>query len=252
MRRKLLLGNWKMNKTISEAKAFAKEAKELGKEARAHKIDMGVCVPYLCLESVKKILKSSLIVASQNVHYLEKGAYTGEISIPMLKEINIGYCLLGHSERREYDNETSEKCNLKMKALFANNMIPIYCCGESLETFNEGKTKAFVKEQIVTGLKDISAEDVKKLVIAYEPIWSIGTGKNASKEIAEEICKFIRKVLRELYDTKTANKVRILYGGSVKPENIREYLSQKNVDGALVGGASLDINSYRQLLVNIE
>ena len=111
----------------------------------------------------------------------------------MLKEINIGYCLLGHSERREYDNETSEKCNLKMKALFANNMIPIYCCGESLETFNEGKTKAFVKEQIVTGLKDISAEDVKKLVIAYEPIWSIGTGKNASKEIAEEICKFIRK-----------------------------------------------------------
>ncbi len=252
MRRKLLLGNWKMNKTVSEAKEFAKEVKPLAKEARAHHIDIGICVPYLCLEPVKKILKNSMIVGSENVHYLESGAYTGEISIPMLKDINISWSLVGHSERREYDNETSEKCNKKILALLANNMIPVYCCGESLETFEAGKTKQFVKEQIITGLKDVSAEDVKKVVIAYEPIWSIGTGKNASSEIAEDVCKFIRKIIRQLYDTKTANKVRILYGGSVKPNNIREYLSQKDVDGALVGGASLKFESYHELLTNIE
>lgn len=241
-----------MNKTVSETKTFVNEIKELGKEAKKHKIDIGVCVPYLSLEATKKILKKSMIVASQNVHYLSSGAYTGEISIPMLEDININASLIGHSERRMYDNETNEKCNLKILALLKAGMTPIYCCGESLETFEKGETKAFVKEQIVKGFKDVDIADATKVIVAYEPIWSIGTGKNASKEIAEDVCKFIRKVLKELYDTKTASKIRILYGGSVKPNNIKDYLSEKDVDGALVGGASLKADSFKELLENIE
>lgn len=252
MRRKLLLGNWKMNKTVTESIEFAKGAKELGKEAKAHKIDIGICVPYLSLQSVKKIVKKSLFVGAENVHFEDHGAFTGEVSIPMLKDINIDMSLVGHSERRTYDNETNEKCNKKILALLANNMTPVYCCGESLETFENGKTKEFVKEQIIEGFKDVSLEDATKVIVAYEPIWSIGTGKNASSDIAEDICAFIRKTLRGLYGAKTANKIRILYGGSVKPNNIKEYLAQKDVDGALVGGASLKLDSYTELLRNIE
>ena len=240
-----------MNKTPSEAVEFCKEAKELGKLARANKVDMGICVPYVDLVPVKKILKKSLIVGAENCHYLEKGAYTGEISIPMLKDIGIDWCIIGHSERRTYDNETSEKCNKKILALLANGIIPVYCCGESLETFEANKTKEFVEEQIVTGFNDVSYDDAAKVVIAYEPIWAIGTGKNASKEIAEDICGFIRNVIAKLYDRKVANKVRILYGGSVKPATVKEYLTQKDIDGALVGGASLDVNSYKELLTSL-
>ncbi|HKL73175.1 MAG TPA: triose-phosphate isomerase [Candidatus Onthovivens sp.] len=251
MRRKLLLGNWKMNKTVAEATFFATEAKTLGKEAKKHKIDMGICVPFTALSAVKKILKKSLIVGAQNCHHLNSGAYTGEISIPMLQELNIDTCLVGHSERREYNNETNETCNLKLKALLAAQMTPVYCCGESLTVFEEGNTKTFVKEQIEKGFEGISAEDAIKVIVAYEPIWSIGTGKNASKEIAEDVIAFIRKTLKNLYGTKISNKIRILYGGSVKPNNIKEYLSQKNIDGALVGGASLDATSYKELLTNL-
>ena len=251
MRRKLLLGNWKMNKTVSEAKEFALNAKDLGKLAKQNKVDMGICVPYIDLAPVKKILKNSLIVGAENCHELDHGAYTGEVSIPMLLDLGITWCIIGHSERRTYYNETSEVCNKKILALLKNNMVPVYCCGESLETYEEGKTKEFVKEQIIKGFKDVSKEDAIKVVIAYEPIWSIGTGKNASKEIAEDVCKFIRKTIKDLYDTKTSNKVRILYGGSVKPNNIKEYLYCDNIDGALVGGASLDVNSYKELLTNL-
>lgn len=251
MRRKLLLGNWKMNKTVSEAKEFALNAKDLGKLAKQNKVDMGICVPYIDLAPVKKILKNSLIVGAENCHELDHGAYTGEVSIPMLLDLGITWCIIGHSERRTYYNETSEACNKKILALLKNNMVPVYCCGESLETYEEGKTKEFVKEQIIKGFKDVSKEDAAKVVIAYEPIWSIGTGKNASKDIAEDVCKFIRKTIKDLYDTKTSNKVRILYGGSVKPNNIKEYLYCDNIDGALVGGASLDVNSYKELLTNL-
>ena len=251
MRRKLLLGNWKMNKTVSEAKEFALNAKDLGKLAKQNKVDMGICVPYIDLAPVKKILKNSLIVVAENCHELDHGAYTGEVSIPMLLDLGITWCIIGHSERRTYYNETSEACNKKILALLKNNMVPVYCCGESLETYEEGKTKEFVTEQIIKGFKDVSKEDAAKVVIAYEPIWSIGTGKNASKEIAEDVCKFIRKTIKDLSDTKTSNKVRILYGGSVKPNNIKEYLYCDNIDGALVGGASLDVNSYKELLTNL-
>lgn len=251
MRRKLLLGNWKMNKTLPESIEFAKAAKDIAKLAKANKVDMGVATPYICLRDVKKIVKKGLIVSAENVSQFDHGAYTGEISIPMLKSIDIDWAIIGHSERREYDNETSEKCNAKILALLANKMTPVYCCGESLETFEAGKTKEWIKNQIETGLQNVSEEDMKKVVIAYEPIWSIGTGKNASTEIAEDICGYIRKIVRKLYGAKVANKVRILYGGSVKPANIKEYLGQKDIDGALVGGASLEIESFKALLTNI-
>ncbi|MFA6755854.1 MAG: triose-phosphate isomerase [Bacilli bacterium] len=251
MRRKLLLGNWKMNKTLPEAIEFAKEAKDLGALAKKNKVDMGVCCPYIDLFAVKKIVKNKLIVGSENVHYLDHGAYTGEVSIPMLKSIDINWAIVGHSERRTYDNETSEKCNLKIKALLANEMTPVYCCGETLETYEAGNTKEFVKEQIVNGFKDIDEAIASKVVIAYEPIWSIGTGKNASKEIAEDICAYIRGIIRKLYGAKVSNHIRILYGGSVKPENVKEYLSQNDIDGALVGGASLKVDSFKALLTNI-
>ena len=250
MRRKLLLGNWKMNKLAAEAKEFAVASKPLVAKARANKIDIGVAPTYMSLATVRKYAAKNMIVAAQNVHFNEKGAFTGEVSIPMLKEFKINWVILGHSERRTYDNETNEKLNAKMKALIANDMVPVYCCGETLEQYEAGLTKEVVKEQIVKGFEGITEEEAKKVVVAYEPIWSIGTGKNASTEIAQDVCKFIRKVLKSCVG-KAASKIRILYGGSVKPENVKAYLSCPDVDGALVGGASLKIDSYEGLLKNI-
>ena len=247
MRKKLLLGNWKMNKTPSEAKEFAKGCGEMVAYAVNKGIDVGVAPTFVCLEAVKALAPKDLIVSAQNCNENDHGAFTGEISIPMLKEVGIDWVILGHSERREYNGETSEKCNLKIKALLANGMVPVYCCGESLETFEAGKTKEFVEEQIKTGLAGLSAEEVAKLVIAYEPIWAIGTGKSATKEIAEDTIGFIRGVIKGLIGEK-AEDVRILYGGSVKPGNIAEYMSMPDIDGALVGGASLTLDSYKGLI----
>ena len=250
MRKKLLLGNWKMNKLASEAKEFALASKDLAKKAKEHNILLGVAPTYLSLQAVKENASKDMIVAAQNVHYLEKGAYTGEVSIPMLQELGIDWVIIGHSERRTYDNETNEKCNLKIKALIAASMVPVYCVGETLNEFEAGRTKEIVGTQVRDGLKDLKAEEVKNLVVAYEPVWSIGTGKNASTEIAQDVCKFIRDVLKDMFG-EVAEEILILYGGSVKPENIKAYLSCKDVDGALVGGASLKIDSYEGLLTNI-
>ena len=169
-------------------------------------------------------------------------------SLNMLKEIGIDWVIIGHSERRTYNGETSEHCNAKIKAILAVDMTPLYCCGESLETFESGKTDEFVAEQIKVGFAGLKAAEAKKVVIAYEPIWAIGTGKNATKEIAEKTIKAIRDLLAELYDKETADAIRILYGGSVKPNNIAEYMSEPDIDGALVGGASLTLDSYLGLL----
>ena len=250
MRRKLLLGNWKMNKTPSEAKAFAEASAKMVDYAVAHNVDVGVAPTFVCLQSVVECAPKNMIIAAQNVHAADHGAFTGEISIPMLKEIGIGWVILGHSERRTYDNETSEKCNSKIKALLANDMVPVYCCGESLETFEEGKTKAFVEEQIRVGFAGLTAEEAAKVVVAYEPIWAIGTGRNATKEIAEDTIKSIRDVLADMFG-KVSEDIRILYGGSVKPNNIAEYMSEKDIDGALVGGASLALDSFESLIVNL-
>ena len=250
MRRKLLLGNWKMNKTSQEAKEFALASRPLAEKAKQNNVDLGVAPTYLSLEAVKANASKDMIVAAQNCHFNEKGAFTGEISIPMLKEFNIDWVLIGHSERRAYDNETNEKCNLKIKALIANDMVPVYCVGETLQEFEAGQTKEVVGKQVREGLKDLNKEEVRRLVVAYEPVWSIGTGKNASCEIAQDVCKFVRDVLRELFG-EVADEIRVLYGGSVKPENVKAYLSCEDVDGALVGGASLKIDSYEALLTNI-
>ena len=239
-----------MNKLASEAKEFAVASRDLAKKAEANNIDLGVAPTYLSLATVKENAAKTMIVAAQNVHFNDHGAFTGEVSIPMLKEFGIDWVLIGHSERRTYDNETNEKCNAKIKALIANNLVPVYCVGETLEQFEANQTKAVVGEQVRVGLKELTAEDVKNLVVAYEPVWSIGTGKNASTEIAEDVCKFIRDVLREMFGN-VADEIRVLYGGSVKPENIKAYLSCPDVDGGLVGGASLKIDSYEALLTNI-
>ena len=250
MRRKLLLGNWKMNKTAAEAKEFALDTKALVELASKNNIDIGVAPTYLSLAAVKENADKRMIVAAQNVHFMDHGAYTGEISVPMLKEYGIDWVLIGHSERRAYDNETNFKCHEKIKALLANKMVPVYCVGETLDEFEKGQTKEVVSRQVKEGLADFTAEEVKELVIAYEPVWSIGTGKNASTEIAQDVCEYIRGILRELFGD-VAEEIRILYGGSVKPENIKAYLSCPDIDGGLVGGASLKIDSYSGLLTNI-
>jgi len=247
MRKKLLLGNWKMNKTPAEAKDFALAASEMVDFATSHDIDVGVAPTFLSLEIVKNTINPKCIVAAQNCNENDHGAFTGEISIPMLKSIGVSWCIIGHSERRAYNGETSSACNLKIKALLAANMTPVYCCGESLETFEKGETKSFVAEQIRTGLKDLTPEEAKKVIIAYEPIWAIGTGKSASKETAEDTIGFIRRTLREIFGA-VAVDMRILYGGSVKPVNVSEYMSMSDIDGALVGGASLDPASFHGLI----
>ena len=239
-----------MNKTIAEAKEFALASIPFAELAKKNNIDIGVGPTYLSLQVVRENASKDMIVAAQNVHFKENGAFTGEVSIPMLKEIGIDWVIIGHSERRTYDNETNEKCHDKIKALFENNMVPVYCVGETLAEFEAGQTKEVVGKQVREGLKDFTSEDVKNLVIAYEPVWSIGTGKNASSQIAEDVCKFIRDILNELFG-KVSEDIRILYGGSVKPVNVKEYLSCPDVDGALVGGASLKIESFEELLKNI-
>ncbi|MCQ2742881.1 MAG: triose-phosphate isomerase [Bacilli bacterium] len=250
MRKKLLLGNWKMNKTPSEAKEFASSCEEMVKKAIDNNVDVGVAPTFVCLCPVVKYAPKGLIVSAQNCSQYDHGAYTGEVSIPMLKEVGVTYCIIGHSERREYDAETSEKCNAKIKALLAAEITPVYCCGESLATYEEGKTNEWVAEQIKAGMKDLTPEQAAKVVIAYEPIWAIGTGKSATKETAEETIGFIRKTLEGMFGA-VAQDIRILYGGSVKPENIHDYMSMEDIDGALVGGASLKLDSYKALIDNL-
>lgn len=249
MRRKLLFGNWKMNKTIAESKIFGEQSVELQKFADSKDVEIGIAPTYLSLEALRKA-NPNLAVASQNVHFEDHGAFTGEIAIPMLKELGVNWSLVGHSERRTYFAETNETCNKKLLALEQNKMIPIYCVGETLEQFELGITKKIIEEQVLVGLKGLSKEYIKDMVIAYEPVWSIGTGKNASKEIAQDICGFIRNLVKEHYGD-VADSLRILYGGSVKPENIHDYLMMPDVDGALVGGASLKVESFKQLIENI-
>ncbi|WP_338983770.1 triose-phosphate isomerase [Spiroplasma endosymbiont of Othius punctulatus] len=246
MRKQIIIGNWKMFKTNSEAKQFMEKA-EKGFKTRPDLI-AGVAVSATLLNTVKSSSKN-LIVSAQNVHFEQSGAFTGEVSIPMLKDVNVSYALVGHSERREYFNETDTTINKKVKALLAANMTPVLCCGESLETFEKGKTIDFVKSQLVSDFAEVSAEDASKVIVAYEPIWAIGTGKVATPQIAQNVCKAVRDIIADLYDQATADKVVIQYGGSVKPDNVKEIMSQPDIDGALVGGASLEVESFLALLV---
>lgn len=251
-RKKFLMGNWKMNHTIAEANAFCEDVKNAGlvRIARNKGVMIGVAPSYLALQSVKKHAHG-LIVASQDAHYMDQGAYTSNVSIPMLEEIGIDWSIIGHSEKRTYEGETSFICNRKIKALVAHQFHVVYCVGETAKEYDEGITKDVIREQITTGLMGLSKEDMPYIVIAYEPVWSIGTGKNASVEIAQDICAYIRQLINDLFGKIAAQKVQILYGGSVKPENVHAYLGAEDVDGALVGGASLKSDSFKALLENL-
>jgi len=240
MRKKLIAGNWKMYKTAAGALAFAEEFMPLLSESGA-KNEVAICAPFTQLAALKEALSGSGIgLGAQNMHFEEEGAFTGEISADMLDEIGIDYCVIGHSERRQYFAETDEAVNRKLYTAFRHGIVPIFCVGEVLEQRDAGEEFSVVKRQVEAGLSGLSAVYAEGLVIAYEPVWAIGTGRNATAGQAEEMCAYIRGEAERLYGAETAEKIRVQYGGSVKPENAKEILSMPNIDGALVGGASLD------------
>ena len=237
MRRKIIAGNWKMNKTPSEAVALVNELKDLVKN---DEVDVVYCVPAIDIVPVVEAVKGTNVkVGAENMYFEESGAYTGEISAAMLKDAGVEYVIIGHSERRDYFKEDDVLLNKKVKKAIEAGITPILCCGETLEQREMGIAVDFIRLQIKSDLKDVAATDVAKLVIAYEPIWAIGTGKTATSDQAEEICKDVRDCIREMYDDATAEKVRIQYGGSVNAGNAAELFTKPNIDGALVGGASL-------------
>lgn len=237
MRKKIIAGNWKMNKTPKEAAEFCKLMKD---KVASDEAEVVFCVPFVDLYPVLEELKGTGIgVGAENMHFEESGAFTGEVSAPMLKEMGVGYVILGHSERRQYFGETDESVNKKVKKALEAGIVPIMCCGETLEQREAGITIEWVRIQIKCGLAGVSAEDVKKVVIAYEPIWAIGTGKTATSEQAQEVCHAIREVLAEVYGKEVADVVRIQYGGSVNGKNAAELFAMEDIDGGLVGGASL-------------
>lgn len=246
-RKPIIAGNWKMNKTLAEAQAFAEAVK--GKAPSADLVDTVIGSPALFLAPLAYNLKDDVIqLAAQNSYFENAGAFTGENSPAAIADLGIEYIIIGHSERREYFHETDEDINKKAKAIFANGMLPIICCGETLETYEAGKAAEFVGAQVSAALAGLSEEQVSSLVIAYEPIWAIGTGKSASQDDAQKMCKVVRDVVAKDFGQAVADKVRVQYGGSVKPENVASYMACPDVDGALVGGASLDPESFLALL----
>ncbi len=247
MRKRIIAGNWKMHKTLPEAVSFVEEVKRL--VPPAEQIDSVICAPFLFLDRlVQNAQESDLKIGAQNMHFEDKGAFTGEISPVALKDIGVTYVIIGHSERREMFAETDETVNKKVLAAFKHGLIPIVCCGETLEQRESGKTNDVVGVQVKKALAGLTVEQAKQVVIAYEPIWAIGTGKSSTAEDANEVCGHIRSILADIFSEEVAQAVRIQYGGSVKPENIREFLAQEHIDGALVGGASLDPKSFLQLV----
>lgn len=244
MRKPIIAGNWKMNKTPAEGVALVKELIPLVKDAAC---DVVVCVPATDLYAVGQALKGTNVkLGAQNVHFAESGAYTGEISCDMLKELGVEYVIIGHSERRQYFGETDQTVNMRTLKAIEKGLIPIVCVGESLEERETGKTEEVLLRQITEGLKGV--EDLSKLVIAYEPIWAIGTGKTATSQQANETIGFIRKTLAENFCPKCAAKVRIQYGGSMKPSNAAELMSMEEIDGGLIGGASLKAVDFSQVV----
>ncbi|MGM0396600.1 MAG: triose-phosphate isomerase [Bacillota bacterium] len=246
MRKPIIAGNWKMNKTISEAEQLIKE---IVKEEINQSVETVLCVPYLAIERAKEMTKETDIkVGAQNMHWEESGAFTGEISPTMLKELNVDYVIIGHSERRQYYNETDETVNKKVHSALGHGINPIICVGETLEQREENIHMSIVAKQVKSAFEGINKEDAIKTVVAYEPIWAIGTGKTASSEQADEMCALVRSTLKELYEEETSEAIRVQYGGSVKPDNVSELMSMDNIDGALVGGASLKSSDFLKLV----
>jgi len=242
-----IAGNWKMNKTVGEALDLVRQLK--ASISRIEGVEVAVAPPFTALYAVRKELEGSTIrLAAQNLFWEEKGAYTGEVSPPMLKEMGCHYVILGHSERRQFFGETDETVNRKIKAALGQDLSVIFCIGETLKEREEGKTFSVIEKQVTGGLKDIGKEEMRRIVVAYEPVWAIGTGKTATPEQAEEVHRFIREKLGKLFSREIAEGVRIQYGGSVTPENIKGLMGQENIDGALVGGASLKADTFSKIV----
>ncbi len=250
MRNRMIAGNWKMNETFSEGVVLAEGlAKEL--EGGTGSVDVVVCPPAVDLKGVSEVIDQKgapFALGAQNVYWEEKGAYTGETAPTMLTSVGATYCIIGHSERRGYFGETDEDVNRKAKALMAHGIVPISCCGESLEVREAGRQVEFVVDQIKEDTAGLTIDDSAKYVVAYEPIWAIGTGKTATADDAQEVCGAIRRTLAEVFGQETADGIRILYGGSAKPDNVAGFLEREDVDGALVGGASLKADSFAAMV----
>ncbi len=247
MRIPLIAGNWKMYKTEEEALQLVSGLTQRLKDVS--EVRVVVCPPFTALSSAGKVLENSrILLGAQNMHWEKEGSYTGEISPAMLKAAGCKYVIIGHSERRGYFFETNETVNLKIKSALSSNLCPIICVGEKLEERETNKTKEVVEIQIKGAYKDLSDWQAEKTVVAYEPVWAIGTGKTATPQQANQVHVFIRELLSARYGTETSEKISILYGGSVKPENSRELLEMQDIDGALVGGASLDVVSFEKIV----
>lgn len=245
MRKKIVAGNWKMNKNLEEGQALASEVKHMAEDELSGDVQLIMCTPFIHLSTLKGLLKGSAIgLGAQNCSEHESGAYTGEISVDMLKSVGVEYVILGHSERREYFNESNELLAKKLDTTLKSQLTPIFCCGEPLEIREKEEQNKYVQQQIEESLFHLSAEEVSKVVIAYEPIWAIGTGKTASAEQAQEMHAVIRKQLEGKYGKEVADSISILYGGSVKPANAKEIFAGEDVDGGLIGGASLKSRDF--------
>ncbi|OGU62781.1 MAG: triose-phosphate isomerase [Ignavibacteria bacterium RBG_13_36_8] len=251
MRRKVIAGNWKMNKNLSESVSLISEIVNKIKKIKT-KVDIIICPPFTSLDTAGELIKNSSIkLGAQNMHSEDSGAYTGEISAAMLKSIGCEYVILGHSERRTIFHENDEMINKKMKKALENNLKPIFCIGESLEEREKGITFDIIKEQLERGLTGINNTNLENIIIAYEPVWAIGTGKTATPSQAQEVHEFIRKCAKENLSNSSAENLIIQYGGSVKPENSAELLNQPDIDGALIGGACLIADSFVKIISSI-
>jgi triosephosphate isomerase len=246
-RRPIIAGNWKMNKTKAEARDLASKLAPLVSEVKDREI---VLAPtFTSLQTVGEAIKgTNMVLAAQNMHWEDKGAFTGEISAEMLLDLGCKYVIIGHSERRQYFGETNETVNKKVKQALIKGLLPIMCVGETLAEREAGSLNEVISRQVAGGLKDIGAEDMKKVVIAYEPVWAIGTGKTATPEQANEVHSLIRQKVRELYSAEISEGLRIQYGGSVTPDNVSSLMAKPDIDGALVGGASLKPESFAALV----
>lgn len=247
MRKPIIAGNWKMYKTIPEAKSLISGlSTKLGNETQ---VEVVFCPPFTALATVKELVKGTPFgLGAQNLYWKEQGAFTGEISPVMLKDIGCDYCIIGHSERREHFGETDATVNMKVKAALAAGIKPIICVGETLAQREANETKDLIRRQTEGALAGIDVKVIPEMVIAYEPIWAIGTGRTANSQDANEVCALIRATVASLYGKEASEAMRIQYGGSVKPENIKEFMEQPDIDGALVGGASLDVESFYKIV----
>jgi triosephosphate isomerase len=248
MRKKVIAGNWKMNNDLKGSEKLIVDLKSLLQNGKPN-CDVIICPPFTSLSEASKLLKGSIIkLGAQNMYFEESGAFTGEVSASMLKSVGCEYVILGHSERRTIFNESDEVINSKIKKALAAGLKPIFCVGELLEERENGSTNDVVKRQVLKGLEEISANDMNNIIVAYEPVWAIGTGKTATPAQAQEVHEFIRDLIEISYSLEVAENLVIQYGGSVKPDNAKELLSQKDIDGALVGGACLKADSFMGII----